>query len=100
MLAFIIMMKTLSEICEGLIMGKNNTVEIGSVWERKKGHGWMRRVIDRYSMGGKEWCIYKSKTEGDWEVRYVEMDGVLFDAAISICTVDAMKRWGRKVEDG
>jgi hypothetical protein len=78
-------------------MSNRITVEVGSVWERKKGHGWLRKVVSVYNMGGKDWCIYKSNNGDGWVVKIIELDGELIDAAISVCTVDAMKRWGKRV---
>ena len=58
-------------------------VKAGDIFERKKGHGWKRMVIGTYTYEGIDW------------VYYVEDHGGGYGAAHSVCTVDAIKRWGR-----
>jgi len=65
---------------------KKISVEIGSKWKRKKGHGWIREVLDMYTLEGIKWC------------RYVETMGNCEKYEYK-CTVDAIKRWGNKIEE-
>ena len=80
-------------------MRKIITVEAGSVWERKKGHGWLRKVVSMYTYEGIEWCNYRQDYGDGWETENIEtVAGIFkFDTNMHACTVDAMKRWGNKV---
>ena len=80
-------------------MRKIITVEAGSVWERKKGHGWLRKVVSMYTHEGIEWCNYRQDYGDGWETENIEtVAGIFkFDTNMHACTVDAMKRWGNKV---
>jgi len=80
-------------------MRKIITVEAGSVWERKKGHGWLRKVVSMYTYEGIEWCKYRQDYGDGWETENIEtVAGIFkFDTNMHACTVDAMKRWGNKV---
>ena len=80
-------------------MRKIITVETGSVWERKKGHGWRRKVVDMYTHEGIEWCNYRQDYGDGWETENIEtVAGIFkFDTNMHTCTVDAIKRWGNKV---
>lgn len=78
-------------------MKKTITVEVGSVWERKKGHGWLRKVEGMYTYAGIEWCRYYQNQNGYWETQKMEQVGPFkLDANLHTCTVDAMKNWGHK----
>ena len=80
-------------------MRKIITVETGSVWERKKGHGWLRKVVRMYTHEGIEWCNYRQDYGDGWETENIEtVAGIFkFDTNMHACTVDAMKRWGNKI---
>ena len=68
-------------------MRKSISVEIGSKWKRKKGNGWIREVVDMYTLEGIHWCRYvETMTDNSEKYKYK-------------CTVDAIKRWGNKIEE-
>lgn len=82
-------------------MRKIITVEAGSVWERKKGHGWLRKVVSMYTYEGREMCYYREDMNDGkgWATENIKTVGGIFkfDTNLHACTVDAMKRWGNKV---
>jgi len=53
------------------------------VFERRKGHGWKRKVVGRYTFKGVDW------------VYYVQDFGNGYGCERFACTLSAMKRWGR-----
>jgi hypothetical protein len=76
------------------------TVETGSVWERKKGHGWRRKVVDMYTYKGTEMCYYREDmNDGEgWATESIETVGGIFkfDNNLHACSVSAIKAWGNK----
>tara|TARA_Y100000389_G_C17080544_1_gene326407 strand:- start:273 stop:509 length:237 start_codon:yes stop_codon:yes gene_type:complete len=58
-------------------------IKVGDIFERRKGHGWKRKVIGTYTYDGIDW------------VYYVENRGYGYGDRFA-CTVHAITRWGKK----
>lgn len=68
-------------------MKKKITVEAGSVWERKKGHGWRKKVVDVWD------CLDYDVTYCSVLIDYNDGNGWQKDG---VCSTDALKKWGNK----
>lgn len=78
-----------NDICRGPIYdGIHNGLEVGQVYERKKGHGWTREIMSIWYVNDNLMVYYK-ETHHNTDIG---REDTIFK---QFCSDTALKRWGK-----